>query len=89
MFFKSDNDVCSVYGVPYYTDSLDAAMTLVQEGLRVWHYTHDDGRSTVWVRHRAADNPDWNDWGKLFATPALALCAAALRAQAGDPSDGR
>lgn len=75
---------------PLYTASLDAAMTLVPEG---W-YVH---RLHQWV----ADNFTWScDLAKKdmrlarpvsvedCATPALALCAAALRARAHTEGEG-
>jgi hypothetical protein len=61
-----------------YTASLDAAMTLVPDG---WHFSlHANGgdlsRAAV---YGFAPKPD--DWC-YGATPAVALCAAALRARA-------
>lgn len=65
--------------VPFYTTSLDAALTLVPEGfdwlrlgpvtMTVYPVQHDP---KAWAHHIEATG----------ATPALALCAAALRARA-------
>jgi len=64
---------------PAYTSSLDAAMALVPEGW-LWqveligHQTKGRiGAAMVWLKHRQVKH------GKA-ATPALALCATALRA---------
>lgn len=70
------------YEVPNYTGSLDAAMTLVPE----------NGFCEInWYRGRSDDGKDdatvWALYGEEYcchanaATPALALCAAALRAK--------
>jgi hypothetical protein len=70
-------------GIPRYTSSIDAALTLVPEG---WHWMAataegDFIRGTASVRDR--------DGGPSFtsaaATPALAICAAALRAKEPKP----
>ncbi len=64
-------------GWPYYTTSLDAALTLVPEGLR-WTLRYDPTRKLnywTWV---------WTDDGPCEAykpTPALALCIAILKAR--------
>lgn len=64
---------------PFYTSSLDAAMTLVPEGC-VFSVDTLDGHSEAVVGNnkRAIAQPDY----VRGATPALALCAAALRAHA-------
>lgn len=66
-----------------YTGSLDAAMSLVPEGMR-WCVDTCNGnpRSFVEPRHPYEGQPFWGN----AATPALALCAAALRA-IGDTHD--
>ena len=72
-------NVAHWFGVPKYTTSLDAAMTLVPEGWNINLFASadcadvqlDDDRISP-MRHPATK-------GKA-ATPALALCAAALRA---------
>ena len=63
--------------IPKYTDSLDAALTLVPEGAHV-----DVGKQTGWpTTNRCFAEVDFVQvW--VAATPALALCAAALRARA-------
>lgn len=79
---------------PRYTTSLDAAMTLVPEG-SIWEVGHK-------VNYPAAPRePDRANYafvnvglpgkvksftGKSVATPALALCAAALRSKATTPT---
>ena len=63
---------------PHYTASLDAAMTLVPEG---FDWLRKDFRTMTVVMPAA----DQKAWGRHIdatgATPALALCAAALRAR--------
>ena len=59
--------------VARYTASLDAAMTLVPEGW-IWDVT---STGTAWVMEDGGDPQLFGD----AATPALALCAAALRAK--------
>lgn len=65
--------------MPHFTASLDAAMTLVPVGFGfVVHGPSDD-------QFHAGCAPLWPDaWGedRKAATPALALCAASLRARA-------
>jgi hypothetical protein len=61
--------------VPYYTSSIDAAVTLVPDGAH-WQVGRDVGPwAAVWTKTRLPSHC-------LAATPALALCAAALRALA-------
>jgi hypothetical protein len=69
--------------VPRYTASLDAALTLVPEG---WEWTvrgrpHGDGLASIGRAWESGSDT------VIAATPALALCIAALRARAneGDP----
>ena len=57
--------------LPTYTASLDAAMTLVPEGMKWSVSTFRPKRATAQVSNRC----------RIAATPALALCAAALRAR--------
>lgn len=66
-----------------FTASLDAAMTLVPEGA-VWGvHNSDDPHPSVW---KASVMPLAGPAGETLKakSPALALCAAALRAQAKD-----
>jgi hypothetical protein len=68
------NPVCSL--LPY-TASLDAAMTLVPEGTAVvigWGQTPD---TRPWARLAKP----WNGADATGATPAIALCIAALKAR--------
>ena len=75
--------------VPAFTASLDQAMTLVPEGDGIGWQVSGGGCAGVW---RISTDPDdydasrfpapiWQAAGKA-ATPALALCAASLRARA-------
>lgn len=71
------NGVGTGYGfnAPAYTRSLDAAMTLVgQHGAKVSIYEGGKGGATCWTLYG-------NPCHVNAATPALALCAAALRAR--------
>lgn len=62
---------------PSYTASIDDAMTLVPEGYD-WSVSSEQGRGIAYcVQGPSAFLPDC-----VAATPALALCAAALRAKA-------
>lgn len=67
---------------PIYTASLDAAMTLAPNAYRVRLGRLEDGRGSAWVYPPTAGPAD--EWARLAATPALALCAASLRALAGE-----
>lgn len=77
--------------VPAYTASLDAAMTLVPEGRSFWlnadierfneHETAMDGDWSIAGLYLEGSKR-WQDDGRFARTPALALCAAALRAVA-------
>jgi len=77
---------------PAYTTSLDAAMTLVPEGWRLAAMAeHDpkDGKSIVHlvrIGKGYGGQVDDRRWSNA-ATPALALCAAALRARAANNGD--
>lgn len=64
---------------PYYTTSLDSAVTLVPEG-RTWtlESASDESNSCVLGRR------NWLDCHSIAKTPAAALTAAALRARAAD-----
>lgn len=64
--------------VPHFTSSLDAAMTLVPEGLDFGCGSKDaTGKAWAWVGV-------FNGWDEIAnaATPALALAAAALKCRA-------
>ena len=67
---------------PAYTASIDAAMTLVPEG---WEPIIDCRRTVEVQLETIAVDPETLDPRKVYVTgvtPALALCAAALRALA-------
>lgn len=66
--------------VPIYTSNLNWALTLVPEGYewQVGFTTHDfRGTASIWQGVEGD-----GEWSAAAATPALALCAAALRARA-------
>ena len=65
--------------LPRYSTSLDAAMTLVPTG-HDWSLFFDNGSALAGCMPSSEDGCDLTD--VPGATPALALCAAALRAQA-------
>jgi hypothetical protein len=78
---------CSV--VPSYTASLDAAMTLVPEGWRpIIDMASEEGAALVdlWALPEASPKPTRKH--AKAATPALALCAAALRSHAHRMGEG-
>lgn len=68
---------------PAYTASLDAAMTLVPEGA-AWSIGCEDDAQTDWLADLTCFSEDPDDYSLYIraATPAVALCAAALRARA-------
>ena len=70
---------------PEYTASLDAAMTLVPEGLNWQVGTQGNKGEAAWSLVEALTyNPDTFNGISIYvdaATPAIALCAAALRAR--------
>lgn len=65
--------------IPSFTTSLDAAMTLVPAN-HDWSLFFDNGAAMAGCMPASEDGCDWTD--VPGATPALAICAAALRAQA-------
>lgn len=65
------------HNVKRYSTSLDAAMTLVPEKYRSRVTALEDGRGAAWVWMPGYDP---SPWAGFIATPALALCAASLRA---------
>jgi len=75
---------------PCYTASIDAAMTLVPEEWTAWGVWSRRRKTKFYaVLSRLRDNFEGNELGeeedaesKRCATPALALCAASLRARA-------
>jgi hypothetical protein len=62
-----------------YTTSLDSAMTLLPEGWEPTITARIGRRSEVYME--SPDRTKRRDTGSFAATPALALCAAALRAK--------
>lgn len=85
-WWPKDGPYVGAREVPAYTASLDAALTLVPEG---WHWSADS-RRFGYVRGRGPQDgaPDPEGWARGTATPALALCAAALRALAAQAEGG-
>lgn len=80
--------------LPFYTFDLGAAMTLVRED---WESVEirrtDDGKWHVGLAHNdmhlmAEDPEEFYVEAVSCATPALAICAAALRALAQEQADG-
>jgi hypothetical protein len=71
------------HDTPAYAASLDAAMTLVPEGMLWTVEQWANGATASVARTRPYES------GKRYhaATPALALCAAALRARVSAPTD--
>jgi len=70
------NNGCAFGDDPSYTASLDAAMTLVPEGLAMGFKMAPCQRAHAML---ATIGEEWDGSG---ATPALAICAVALRARA-------
>jgi hypothetical protein len=70
--------------VPNWCESLDAAVTLVpEEGVAWWEINMEPGVDTAGARAEVVFDRDQDGEHKGYArTPALALCAAALRARA-------
>jgi hypothetical protein len=64
--------------IPYYTTSLDAALTLVPEGA-IWTISCGDGEPGFAFIDTGGRIEEHD-----AATPALALCIAALRARSGE-----
>jgi hypothetical protein len=75
-YFAPAGDMRVRYEPPAYTASIDAALTLVPEGME-WHVGHEDGAPFAHV-HR----PGEYDSGLIdAATPVIAICIASLRAR--------
>jgi len=73
------HDICIVGWAPSYTTSLDAAMTLVPEGMEI-ELTDIYSVARAGVGLNAPSGPFYGEHKGGYL--ALALCAAALRAQA-------
>lgn len=74
--------------LPRYTASIDAALTLVPEGLDwfVKHYASAGGKYGAVVTSPEIAARSWGDYSHDdAATPAIALCIAALRARSAAP----
>jgi hypothetical protein len=70
------------FGIPPFTASLDAAMTLVPEGWgRIEFGRYEGGCDGYWAQITPLDHPRIVE-SERCATPALALTAACLRARA-------
>ena len=67
-------------GPDRFTGSIDAAVMLLPKG-KAWDLTCH-GEATVYVPNVSGDGSDFQQWSTVAATPALALCAASLRALA-------
>ncbi len=63
---------------PAFTGSLNDALSLVPEGMRCRLDILEDGRGAAWV-YAPGDIAD--TWAEKRATPALAICTAALKAR--------
>ncbi len=81
------------FAAPAFTASLDAAMSLVPEGWRIWTADFSiEGRfvwmlcgpKLTWITHEDGSREGGEDWYQsgVAATPALALVSASLRARA-------
>ncbi len=79
---RVESDSNQDYDVRHYTSSIEAAMMLVPEGMGwMTRWPFDGPPTNAYVSGRDTDHVN----GKA-ATPALALCAAALRARAATPA---
>jgi len=80
-FYANDRRIVAVHEAPHYTTSIDAAMSLVPEGwqdVRQHHHVMTDGSIRSYAEIETAAGT-FN--AGPTATPALALCVAALKAQ--------
>lgn len=68
------------YEAPAFTSSIDAALTLVPEGW-LWRIMPSDFKG--WLAEAWTDDTLDGEFGACAATPALAICIAALRAKGG------
>jgi len=67
---------------PPYTASIDAALTLVPEGLR-WRVSGVPAADKAFASCATGSimDPATKEWDGIHATPAIALCTAALKAR--------
>lgn len=76
----ADHDAANWPIWPPYTASIDSALTLVPEAFEFWHLSsYSDGRAGVAI-YATGCGRMWSC--EDAATPALALCIAALKARA-------
>lgn len=78
-FARVTDDMHVRYAPPHYTASIDAALHLVSEELMVAVVRFSDGRGRANIHD--GKNVGRNGIDVRAASPALALCAAALRAK--------
>lgn len=82
IWYRRDaNDTIAWEAPPNYTASIDAALTLVPEGLLRSLIIYAD-RAHAFIRTGSVLNPATKEWTGYAATPAIALCIAALQARA-------
>lgn len=79
MAYYAPNDAIMKAGPPKWTASIDAAMTLVPEGW-MWSIASGGPEEGLWAFLTTIEEP-CKDVACHAATPALALCAAALLAR--------
>ena len=70
---------CPMHYDPHYTASIDAALTLVPEGMRRRTVVMEDGKSGVQLWWPDEDMP--GAWGNAYASEPIATVIAALRAK--------
>lgn len=88
-WYRADGTMSDHFGVPRYTALLDAAMTLVPEGWIVALEIFPEEGSEALLRDDRINPVRLSNQEASAATPALALCAAALRARAAHTEDAR
>ena len=81
----SEGRTHDTWSAPHYTSSLDSALTLVPEGW-AWFVQHigkpfTTGSARLWIPAQWTQGIPKEQFVNEAATPALALCIAALRAR--------
>lgn len=76
--YKASGDFWSRRAVPHFTNSIDAALTLVPKGRRGFVGFGGNNLSGTWVRGEASIDAS-------HKYPAIALCIAALKAREPSP----
>lgn len=76
----ADYEMPSLMRAPYYTTSLDAALSLIPEDWREWHITKRIGENVAQLTESQGLSIAVRGTG-IAATPALALCIASLKAR--------